>query len=441
MGLLPKMPDAEEDPPLMMSATGEDDEDLHHHTTSTKDTILWSSTLSKTLSSNHPSAAASFVNRYEHMVQSQAGEDAAVWQHVRPCLERVQALIDEHGSTNTSTTTAFHHAQSSSQGSHEKNLIHLSDLKTILPHLRSSSSSASSPKKEPWTSDRQLMLVLQVLAEEHNNNNNTDISLTWAEVVQCYKACIGGMQTLERLPGPSQERDRCRQRTMAMLALFASSSSSRTLPGIAKDAMESRSVNTETVNSSKARVFTFVSISALLVVALVLWAPLSSPYITMDAFSFSSSNIHPTPNVLTPDTIIHDDTAHSNNDDKDENMPFAAPRQSPKPWLQPKSRVIGTATISSYNHHPNRAMPETSTATRESTQVTAKTTTTSHPLVHDTVIGALVGGPAMALLAQAYQTGAWAAVGSTVVFGAGILSLASAVIQFLRQRWSARVDE
>jgi hypothetical protein len=61
-------------------------------------------------------------------------------------------------------------------------------------------------------------LVLKMITENLPNGDHHRIS--WAEIVQCYKTCILGMQTLENTPSPKEIRNRARERSLSMMNLF-----------------------------------------------------------------------------------------------------------------------------------------------------------------------------------------------------------------------------
>lgn len=76
---------------------------------------------------------------------------------------------------------------------------------------------------EFMTTDRQLMMILRLLTQSTPNDRrgaSDTATLTWAELVQCYKTCIIGMTTLQHLSRQDDTRQRTRDRTLAMLALF-----------------------------------------------------------------------------------------------------------------------------------------------------------------------------------------------------------------------------
>jgi hypothetical protein len=217
--------------------------------------------------------ALAHLVRYETMVRQQEAEDMATLAYMKPCLERLVQLAE----VVEPTTTA-------SGGGRMDQTLSFRSLQIAREKLDAieRDPSRQSEEKEFLATDRQLLMVLRILAKDedvakHHSNENTT-TLTWAEFVQCYKACIAGMLTLQQLaappgPGPASKgatterdtysdslslatlRSRTRDRTISMMSLFGPESTSM-LNNSAKKA--SSSSRTATRKSAAARIVWFV---------------------------------------------------------------------------------------------------------------------------------------------------------------------------------------
>ncbi len=109
----------------------------------------------------------------------------------------------------------------------------IEDLKQAYGKLK------NSPKYDVVKTDKQFLMVLDILCDD--KYGITDIhtpetkngKISWAEILQCYRNCITGMQTLEKIGANSTIRNRAKERTLALLSgyrksSFASSSPSTT---------------------------------------------------------------------------------------------------------------------------------------------------------------------------------------------------------------------
>jgi hypothetical protein len=202
--------------------------------------------------SNNNREALAYLLRYETMVRQQEAEDMATIDHMRPCVERLQELAGMNINMNSSGKQS--HSSSSFQQAEDvlTQEISYGQLKTALEQLEQSqqveSEEAATITSEFMTTDRQLMMVLRLMTksvpattcdsdtdssdsseEDQDTNNNkynniSNLTITWAEFLQCYKTCIVGMLTLQHLPASnsanSQVRARTRDRTLSMLSLF-----------------------------------------------------------------------------------------------------------------------------------------------------------------------------------------------------------------------------
>jgi len=167
--------------------------------------------------------ALAFLLRYESMVRQQEAEDMACWFHVRPCLEQILALgsdDDDDDDDNIMSTPTKKLIMENTSCNIMERTISYKVLKRALTALELSSNVI--------TTDRQLMMVLRTLTNKvvsskdggANNSKTDNMTLTWAEFLQCYKTVVNGMQTLQHLPGSSVERSRARDRTLSSLSLF-----------------------------------------------------------------------------------------------------------------------------------------------------------------------------------------------------------------------------
>lgn len=168
-------------------------------------------------SSNSNLDAVAYLLRYETMVRQQEAEDMAVIAHLRPCFTELLALVEETKGNDNNSKTNFSLDSEISFHTLQKAVL-------ALEHT-------TEKQKMMMTTDRQLMMVLKMLTHkgtiattdgDHDatDDEETKTTITWAEIVQCYKICISGMITLQHLPTDSPWRARARDRTLAILSLF-----------------------------------------------------------------------------------------------------------------------------------------------------------------------------------------------------------------------------
>jgi hypothetical protein len=160
--------------------------------------------------------AMAYLLRYETMVRQQEAEDMATLEHVRPCIERLQDLagiepsFQNNNSNNNGANHSSHRASDTAFLSQE---ISFADLRKAMQALDNATN------MEFFKTDRQFMMVLRILTSKaHEVEGN--VTITWAEFVQCYKTCIVGMMVLQHLSSSSANRSRARDRTLTMLSLF-----------------------------------------------------------------------------------------------------------------------------------------------------------------------------------------------------------------------------
>ena len=183
----------------------------------------------------HHEDSAAFLKRYETMLRQQDSGNIATLDHIRPCLERLEQLIQHLPSGKTTNESQFSTIIGLPTGTTNKNKhtvwdreLRFSDLKRVVEALDQSDTATP----ECLTTDRQLMMILRRIVQhvdDNEANNAIDLSkitITWAELVHCYKICVSGMETLQLLQYPSSERSRIRFRTLALIALFDNESTS-----------------------------------------------------------------------------------------------------------------------------------------------------------------------------------------------------------------------
>jgi hypothetical protein len=181
-----------------------------------------------TLSDEYRRQALAYLLNYETMVRQQEAEDMAVLAHMRPCVARLVELMGASPHAVPNRTDGWNHPSFLTQE------ISLSQLRNAVSQLEETTPDHHDMVAVPefMTTDRQLMMVLRLLSSAAAAPNEQDVTLTWAEVIQCYKICIVGMVTLQHLPVFVESnangngttlphvRARARERTLAMLRLF-----------------------------------------------------------------------------------------------------------------------------------------------------------------------------------------------------------------------------
>lgn len=198
----------------------------------------------------HPT---SYLIRYEHMMKAQQTEKMATLSHVQPIFDVLEEMIgqvvenDERklidsldGKYSVDDDLLM---DSSARLSKE---VRVHDLRKVLMYIESasllsSSSSSSTTKVTAWSNedevatlnvssidldlilmDSQMMTVLRTICKSSTNSDKVDcdIFISWAEILQLYRLCIVGMQTLEILSASPTIRERAKGRTLNILSLF-----------------------------------------------------------------------------------------------------------------------------------------------------------------------------------------------------------------------------
>jgi hypothetical protein len=174
-------------PPIVNSVT-EDEEDFH-----------------ETPVDAESYNADSFLRRYETMVRQQENENLATLSHLRPMLELLKKLTNGCGAEvrNDDKSNDTMSLLQEFEYSHLKTALYAIEEETTHGFMKT---------------DAQWILVLKMITENLPNGDHHRIS--WAEIVQCYKTCILGMQTLENTPAPKEIRNRARERSLSMMNLF-----------------------------------------------------------------------------------------------------------------------------------------------------------------------------------------------------------------------------
>jgi len=165
----------------------------------------------------------SYLIRYEQMMMEQEMEQISTISHVQSLLGLLENSLLE-GQTRKDDNNLLKE-------------VSLEDLKRIHDKIK------FSRKFDFVKTDKQFMMVLEILCEEkvystaiedrgkgvgngHANRIpkiNERKNISWAEIIQCYRICVVGMQTLETIGSESTIRKRAKERTLAMLSLYQQS--------------------------------------------------------------------------------------------------------------------------------------------------------------------------------------------------------------------------
>ncbi|KAL7575742.1 hypothetical protein ACA910_003075 [Epithemia clementina (nom. ined.)] len=440
--------------------------------------------------SNKDEDSFAFLLRYESMLQKQEAENIATLDHIQPCLERLEQLIhglasakfsssnDKLGTIDSTTTDANPKGNSYFVWQHK---VRFYDLQHVLEWLEQ-----QAVTKECLATDRQLMLVLRTIlarsnistslgcqSRKNSSNNNKESralndmianDITWAELVQCYKTCVAGMQTLQLLPGPSLERDRTRNRTIAMISLFDMDSTTsmnhfsksaavldrplpdrlwaRSDPPTTKQSIE-RSVSSKqdgvyqtnrdghrkSPSNSVASVSSLFSLIAVVVLT-----------------TFCSLCVQEYFRDLTKSLAEVATLKQANITPEPEPVHVLQERPIPTiPQQQPATYKTPLASVPEFTRPMNPMTGRSAAAVSEQNLpvesiVLVQNSAASNDVVKElhfapTVLGAAIVGPVAAFLTHAWQAGPMASAYSilpAIVFGAGIVSLASVALHSLR---------
>lgn len=199
-GMLPKMSDLQE--PTIVNSVTQDEDELDYDDISDDGCTDYS--CSPMNCSPQPNRASnsieSYLLNYDNMVRQQEKEHDATLSHMRPLLNRLQVLVN--------VKRLIYDAIENADMLREFTYAELSTALQVLEN---------NPSQEFMTTDRQLLLVLRMLTQAVKIQDQEE-RITWIEIVQCYKTCIVGMQSLEHISGPA--RTRVRERSLSMMTLF-----------------------------------------------------------------------------------------------------------------------------------------------------------------------------------------------------------------------------
>lgn len=144
--------------------------------------------------------AETFLESYEEMLRQQKEELEVTLRHLEPLLELLESKRNM-----SSRSTASNQA-----GLFTREFSYAS-LKQALQEIEDDDSLRF------VAADLQWKLVLQLLTENVISDEDT---ISWAEIVMCYRTCIIGMQTLDQTPDQNELRNRVRHRSLHMLSSF-----------------------------------------------------------------------------------------------------------------------------------------------------------------------------------------------------------------------------
>ncbi|MGK3760644.1 MAG: hypothetical protein ACI8RD_012961 [Bacillariaceae sp.] len=178
----------------------------------------------------------SYLICYERMMMKQEMEQISTVSHVQSLLGLLEDLLLEGQTTNNNG---------------DNNLlkeVFLEDLKLAHDKIKHSN------EFEIIKTDKQFMMVLGILCEEKDyssaaieekqkrnggnrisKRNNELKKISWAEIIQCYRICVVGMQTLEIIGSESTIRKRAKERTLAILSLYLQSSFSNSSSPVVRE--------------------------------------------------------------------------------------------------------------------------------------------------------------------------------------------------------------
>jgi hypothetical protein len=169
----------------------------------------------------------SFLIRYEHMMKEQQKEQISTISHLQFFLE---LLIDLQ--LDGKDGVYRHQRFDENEGNCLLIEFSIEDLKQAQRKLK------NSEKYDIVKTDKQFLMVLDILCEDNDNSPKLFSSekkqkqISWAEIIQCYRYCVVGMQTLEIIGSESSIRKRTKERTLALLSGYRESSFLKYSPSI-----------------------------------------------------------------------------------------------------------------------------------------------------------------------------------------------------------------
>jgi hypothetical protein len=157
-----------------------------------------------------------YLTRYERMINEQESELSSTLSHLQPLFELLEHL------------TSSPQFDVCERGSFKK--VNLSKGFVIRDLQQALRIIEEHDVYETVKTDKQFMTALRVLCEPETKTVDLTVEIiSLGEILQCYRMCIIGMQTLDLLP-TGIFRDRAKVRTLRMLSLFRPSSLSVSIP-------------------------------------------------------------------------------------------------------------------------------------------------------------------------------------------------------------------
>jgi hypothetical protein len=209
-------------------ALSEDEEEFEQPDlmpTTTEDTEETAISIPATNKESNRQEVLSYLLQYETMIAQQEAEEVSTIQYILPLLDRLLFLGKEgHQFDEKTVDTSYPNTCDVRYNDLWKRSFTYRQLKLALEVLEAGGQdtlqSASCMGK-----DKQLMLILRVLTQKLAvssafEKSAEEVSITWAEIVHCYRVCVLGMLTLKQLPKQSAVRSRAKDRILAQLSLF-----------------------------------------------------------------------------------------------------------------------------------------------------------------------------------------------------------------------------
>lgn len=161
----------------------------------------------------------SFLIRYEHMMMEQEREQLSTISHLQFFFDLLIELQREEQQDDDRRQPL---------NENEENCLlmefSIKDLKEAQKKLK------DSEKYHIVKTDEQFLMVLDILCKDKYNPSDTycpeekDRKISWVEIIQCYRNCVAGMQTLEKIGSHGTIRNRAKERTIALLSGYGNSS-------------------------------------------------------------------------------------------------------------------------------------------------------------------------------------------------------------------------
>ena len=166
----------------------------------------------------------SYLIRYEQMIMEQEKEQNTAFSHVESLLGLLEDVLPIRRIKNSDGTLIKE--------------VFVEDLKQAYRKIK------CSKDFEMIKSDKQFMMVLDIICEETEwssdkvgsiaeaeqyhvadirSKRNEYYMISWPEIIQCYRICVIGMQTLQMIGSESTIRERAKERTLSILSLYKKS--------------------------------------------------------------------------------------------------------------------------------------------------------------------------------------------------------------------------